>query len=98
MLFDETPLTFAQASRRLPHHPHPSTLWRWYHQGVRGVKLEAVRLGGRLLTSQEALERFAARLAAVDAIPAGADAPSLSRQDRAVAVARAERFCEDAGI
>jgi hypothetical protein len=36
-----------------------STLCRWIHRGVRGTKLEAVRLGGReLLTSSQAINRF----------------------------------------
>jgi hypothetical protein len=34
------------------------TLWRWVTKGVRGRKLEAVRVGGSLYTSREAVERF----------------------------------------
>jgi hypothetical protein len=65
----ETPLGLAQAARRVPsgrrERPvHPSTLFRWIHDGVRVaggaiVRLEALRLGGRWVTSLEALQRFA---------------------------------------
>ncbi len=46
---------------------HISTIIRWIKIGARGpngqrVRLEAVRLGGRWLTSREALQRFAERL------------------------------------
>jgi Protein of unknown function (DUF1580) len=41
---------------------HPSTILRWIHQGIRGVRLEAMRLGGRWMTSEEAIARFLQRL------------------------------------
>src|SRR5262245_56861478 len=46
---------------------HLSTLLRWIHAGARAadgtiVRLEALRLGGRWVTSREALQRFAERL------------------------------------
>jgi hypothetical protein len=41
---------------------HFSTVFRWVTKGVRGVRLEAVRLGNRWLTSAEALQRFVERL------------------------------------
>jgi hypothetical protein len=43
-----------------------STLWRWSMRGVRGVKLETLRIGGTLATSHEALQRFADALTASD--------------------------------
>src|ERR1019366_5809004 len=44
-----------------------STIWRWGLKGVLGVngqrvKLEMVRVGGRGITTREALERFSAAL------------------------------------
>ena len=59
-------LSFAEAARALPGHPHMSTLYRWRMKGVRGVRLESVLVGGRRFTSREALERFAARTTAAD--------------------------------
>jgi hypothetical protein len=43
---------------------HISTVMRWISKGVKTacgpVRLEAIRMGGRWLTSEEALERFVA--------------------------------------
>jgi hypothetical protein len=70
-LLKETLIGFAAAARRLPalrgdRPVNPSTIFRWATAGVRSaagiVRLEAMRLGGRWLTSVEALERFAAAL------------------------------------
>lgn len=45
---------------------HVSACYRWISRGVRGVKLEAVRLGGTTFTSIEAIQRFADRLGNAD--------------------------------
>jgi hypothetical protein len=68
----ETVFPFAEAARRLPslrdgRPVNISTLWRWSTKGLRApdgaiVKLEIIRLGGRVCTSEEALARFFARL------------------------------------
>lgn len=42
------------------------TVRRWATSGIRGVKLEAVRVGGRRKTSREACQRFIERLTATD--------------------------------
>lgn len=69
-LLTESTLSLSQAACELPklggRKLHASSLWRWARKGVRGVKLEYVRLGGRILTSREALARFAQRLAEAD--------------------------------
>jgi hypothetical protein len=64
-------LSMAQAARRFPPFREnkpiaPSTVFRWILDGVRlpdgsRVRLEAVRCGGRWLTSGPAIERFIAR-------------------------------------
>lgn len=56
-------IPLSKAVRLLPRfgrdkHPHPSTLWRWHKKGLDGAKLECVRVGKRLCTSVEALDRF----------------------------------------
>jgi hypothetical protein len=68
----ETMLSLAQAARILPpgRKGRPTSLscvLRWILTGIRlpsggVVRLEAVRLGGRWLTSREALQRFATAL------------------------------------
>ncbi|MBO0699620.1 MAG: DUF1580 domain-containing protein, partial [Zavarzinella sp.] len=72
-LATETLLSFAQAAKRLPGHRDgkrldPSTVWRWHKRGSRAadgrlVKLEATKIGGRSVTSVEALQRFSDALA-----------------------------------
>lgn len=49
-------------SARQGRPTHVSTLIRWITAGVEGNRLEAIRLGGRWVTSREALQRFAERL------------------------------------
>lgn len=68
-VLDERVLTLSQLARRLPRSRndrpvHPSTIHRWRHPGVRGVRLECLRIGGIWHTSLEALQRFCERLSA----------------------------------
>jgi hypothetical protein len=90
-LLDEDPRPLAQEARDLPRlrgdRPvDPSTLWRWHARGLRGVKLEIVRVGGTACTSKLALRRFferveAARQMAVAPPPAPSHHPTVA--DRA---------------
>ena len=64
---DEDMLNLPEASkyvrqkwRRKVHH---STLWRWCCVGVNGITLEYVKVGRRIVTSEQALARFFHRLA-----------------------------------
>ena len=70
MLTSETIVSFSEAAARLPRingkKIHASSLWRWARKGIHGVRLETRRLGGRFVTSLEALDRFAKRLAEID--------------------------------
>jgi hypothetical protein len=75
-------LTLAQAARLRPagrqgRPTHPSTVYRWISRGLRGHRLESIRLGGTLYTSREALQRFAEQLTleqgGTTAFPAEAD-------------------------
>jgi hypothetical protein len=63
---------------------HVSAIYRWVQRGVRGTRLEVIRVGGTTYTSREALQRFASPTAPFS--QAGTDMAS-SRQkqiDRAV--------------
>jgi len=55
-------LSLAEAARTIPpidgKRPHMSSIWRWIHVGIRGVHLEHLRIGRRVVTSREALQRF----------------------------------------
>lgn len=91
---DERVLTLSQLARRLPRSRndrpvHPSTIHRWRHPGVRGVRLECLRIGGIWHTSLEALQRFCERLSAEPGVPATglhgnptATAAESAQQDR----------------
>lgn len=55
----ETVIPLTEALRQyVPTRPYPSTGWKWVSTGVRGVKLEVVKIGGKTCTSREAVERF----------------------------------------
>jgi hypothetical protein len=49
--------------RRRGRRLHVSTVHRWCDPGIRGIRLEFVRVGGTRVTSEAALQRFFARLA-----------------------------------
>ncbi len=73
MLETESVLPFSEAAARLPRfrgkRVNVSTIWRWARKGLHGQRLEVVRLGHRFLTSVEALDRFAAKLATIEIPP-----------------------------
>ncbi len=55
---------------------HYSTFVRWSKVGLKGVKLETIRVGGTLYSSEEAFQRFCDRLSQQEApvqTPRGAE-------------------------
>jgi hypothetical protein len=106
-LLNEQLMGLAQAARRIPsgrrdRPVNPSTLFRWVHDGVKlptgsVVRLEAVRMGGRWLTSLEALQRFAE--AQTPRLDGQAEAPALrTPAARRRASERAAAELDKAGI
>jgi hypothetical protein len=82
-------MNFVEATRVVPSRPHLNTIRRWATQGVRGVKLQTVKIGGRYFTSREALGAFIAHLS--DPGTVGAPEPSgpvLERRAKAAERAR----------
>lgn len=61
-LHNEEVLTFSEAARIVPrvngNRVNRGTVSRWAKLGIRGVRLDSLRLGGRYVTSREALDRF----------------------------------------
>jgi hypothetical protein len=89
-LLAEELLSLSQARATLPHRPAIQTVHRWVQPGIRGVRLEVVRTGGRTYTSRQALARFFNKLTD----PAGTvERDARGRDDRAHerAVAQLER-------
>lgn len=64
-------ITLTQATKLLPrirgHKVAVSTLWRWCRKGMRGERLEYLRVGRSIVTTSEALQRFFFTLAQQDA-------------------------------
>jgi hypothetical protein len=104
----ESLLSLTEATKALPRvngkRPSISTLWRWCRRGLRGVRLEYVRVGRGIATSRDALNRFFNALAAADptvippGIPehpptVGANAKARQRQ-----LSDADRVLDRAGI
>lgn len=91
----EPPLTFTEYCQTAPRiggkRLHPSTLWRWARKGVRGIHLEYVRYGGRIITTAEAVARFSQRLAETDATPVPAKTTPVTHTPRARTSAQRER-------
>lgn len=109
MMNDERLLTLTEAAKTLPRlngkKIATTTLWRWATKGERGIRLENLRIGRRIVTSVEALERFTVAL--TDLPPEtrprngkrreNAPKPRTDRE-RARAMARAEAELDAAGI
>lgn len=67
MTFDpskETPIALVDACKlpMLGKPRHETTLRYWANFGIRGIRLDTVRVGGTICTSEAALKRFIAAL------------------------------------
>lgn len=79
--------------KRLPQRPngkavHVSAVYRWVQRGVRGHRLEAIRIGGTSYTSLEALQRFADQNQASTGSPPVSRPPTVTRQKQIDRAAR----------
>jgi hypothetical protein len=64
-------VTLAQLAKRIPRRRnnkavHPSTVHRWRRPGIRGVRLECIRIGGAWHTTFRAFQEFCEHLSAED--------------------------------
>lgn len=57
LITTENRLTLAQAANAV-EVSSPSTVFRWIKKGQHGVKLKSARLGGRLFTSEAAIDEY----------------------------------------
>lgn len=94
-LVAETTIPLKEAANVLPRRNGKkinfSTLWRWAFRGIRGTRLEVLRIGGTLYTSTEALQRFA------EATTTGRPAVTRTSKRRQRDHARADRELSEAG-
>lgn len=82
-------LTLAQAARALPTRRRGSkvavsTVWRWATRGIRGVRLEIVRVGGVTYTTAAAIRDFVEQTNSA-ASPGQSPSRPSRRSQRAVA-------------
>jgi len=68
-IFNEQLITFSELARWQPRRRgdrpvHVATIHRWRSRGLKGIRLEGVRVGGAWHTSREAFRRFTDRLTA----------------------------------
>ncbi len=99
-------MSLSEAARRLPkldgRKIHPSSLWRWCKQGIRGQRMRYRKLGGRIVLTLADIDEFSQRLAEADDLPRGpklTDAPKPRTDNcRQRDIARAEADLERAGI
>jgi hypothetical protein len=103
----ESPIPLNAAAKLIPparngKRTHLSTILRWITRGAKApsgerVRLEAVRIGGRWMTSRQALQRFAERLTPRLDTTAASTTPRTPGQ-RQRAAERAERELDLIGI
>ena len=93
-VFKEQLITFAELAKSLPcrrgdRPVHLATIHRWRSRGLKGIRLEGVRVGGAWHTSREAFRRFTERLTALVTSeevspPRGADHQSHIEADKSL--------------
>lgn len=102
-ILQESVISLQDAANDLPSGMKPgkpihfSTLWRWVLRGClaidgRRVRLEAVRLGGRWLTSREALQRFSDALSHDQADEPKTRTPTGRKRDISTARKKLEKM------
>ena len=81
-LLDENLQTLTEAAQTGPVRRHVSSLVRWAKKGVRGVRLETIKIAGRRFTSKEAMRRFvlATTVAADGIVGANRIPPEVSNE------------------
>lgn len=101
VVLGETVLTFAQAAAACPsiggRRPSTSTVYSWCDIGIRvgkqRVKLECAKVGGKRVTSREALDRFFAATTARETDPSKVDRTPAARRkssEKAMAFLKSE--------
>lgn len=91
---EESVCTLSELARR--YDVHVCTIHRWRLRGIKGIRLETIRIGGKRLSSFEAGDRFNERVtAAADGEPVPRAESSGAREKR---LARVEAELAKCGI
>jgi len=106
-------ITLGEAAKLAPNRPSTNSIWRWCRRGVlaRGgqrVRLQHVRIGGKIFTTADWFHEFGRRLAEADAAhfdldngdaftPPPQPRPRTDRR-RQAEIERAERELKEAGV
>lgn len=82
-------ISIRDVPRHLPPRPtgrlvHISAVYRWILRGVRGVRLESIKVGGTAYTSQEALQRFGDRLSEARLNPSLTPTPTTATRRKQI--------------
>jgi len=94
-LSTETVFPVTEAPKHIPGRPSQASVWRWVLNGVGGVKLESILIGGKRFTSAESIQRFCdRRTTAAD----GDATPVRTSKQRDKAIRAVERELAEAGI
>lgn len=106
-------ITLTQAAKMAPGRPSINCLWRWARKGVlarsgQRVRLQHLRIGGKIFTTEEWVRHFGQALAEADAsyfkmddnVSAASRTSPGTRtpKQRQAAVQRAESELKDMGI
>jgi len=102
----EDVLSLTEATKVLPRvngkRASICTLWRWCRKGLRGVHLDYIRIGRKIATSRQALNRFFNELSAKDepliTPPAARPFPPITSKSRQRSMEEAERRCQEMGV
>ena len=92
---NETLMTVREISESLPTHPHIGTIWRWYARGLHGIRLDTVMIGGRRMSSREAMQRFTEQ---TTAHRDGTPTPSQTAKQKQRSLDDADKTLREAGI
>ena len=106
-------ITLGEAAKLAPNRPSTNSIWRWCRKGVlarsgQRVRLQHVRIGGKIFTTADWFHEFGRRLAEADATHFDLDdsdafTPPLqprtrTERRRQADIQRAERELKEAGV
>ncbi|MGE3409005.1 MAG: DUF1580 domain-containing protein [Pirellulales bacterium] len=93
--------TVEQARDQFPLRPTASTIYRWIYTGIGGVRLHAIRCGGRRVISEESIQDFIDATTRLDPEPQQKNDANGKRTippERVTAIEAAEQMADALGL